>query len=232
MIVPRSVEGQVARCSARSRNRAEQLVAIRERVSRRSAVARVHLRRPTADARRPAAGGAGGGRGAGGPRERRVALRTVSGSCAACFEALSDAYLRERRTDLDDVKDLLLNLSGAGDAHSCPGCRQLRVVADDLCVGGGRAGLGARPRRRHRSGPPTHQPRSWPSLGIPRWRAGERVPRSAAGAGGGRWLARRSCESSRPRRARGVTGQQEREPPRGRGAAEHPRRGLRTRRTG
>jgi phosphotransferase system enzyme I (PtsI) len=47
------------------------------------------------------------------------ALRTVAGSLHALFDGFADAYIRERRTDLDDVLGrLLLNLAGADDAPS------------------------------------------------------------------------------------------------------------------
>jgi len=47
------------------------------------------------------------------------ALRTVSESLHSLFSQFSDAYLRERSTDLDDVLGrILLNLRGAHDAPS------------------------------------------------------------------------------------------------------------------
>ncbi len=62
------------------------------------------------------------------------ALVTVSEHLRGLFEGLSDAYLRERRTDLDDVLGrILLNLRGAGGAPSLsrlPG--SFVVVADEL----------------------------------------------------------------------------------------------------
>ncbi len=62
------------------------------------------------------------------------ALRTVSEQLRALFEALRDPYLRERRTDLDDVLGrIFLNLRGAGDAPSLshlPG--SFVVIADEL----------------------------------------------------------------------------------------------------
>jgi phosphotransferase system enzyme I (PtsI) len=62
------------------------------------------------------------------------ALRTVAERLHALFGGLEDNYLRERRTDLDDVLGrILLNLGGAGDAPSLarlPG--NFVVVAGDL----------------------------------------------------------------------------------------------------
>jgi phosphoenolpyruvate-protein phosphotransferase (PTS system enzyme I) len=62
------------------------------------------------------------------------ALVTVSARLRELFEGLSDEYLRERRTDLDDVLGrILLNLRGAAGAPSLsrlPG--SFVVVADDL----------------------------------------------------------------------------------------------------
>jgi len=62
------------------------------------------------------------------------ALRSVSDRLHDLFDELSDDYLRERRTDLDDVLGrVLLNLAGAGDAPSLqrlPG--RFVLVADDL----------------------------------------------------------------------------------------------------
>jgi phosphoenolpyruvate-protein phosphotransferase (PTS system enzyme I) len=71
-------------------------------------------------------------------REERVnaewALRTVSDQLHALFDEFSDAYLRERSTDLDDVLGRIqLNLSGSADAPSLsrlPG--SFVVVAADL----------------------------------------------------------------------------------------------------
>jgi phosphotransferase system enzyme I (PtsI) len=136
MIVPaEAVEGQVARLQRAVARSREQLVAIRERVSRE--VGRPHgyifdahllmlddplLVASAADVVRADHVNA------------EWALRTVSEQLRGLFEGLSDAYLRERRTDLDDVQGrILLNLSGAGDAPSLsrlPG--SFVVVADDL----------------------------------------------------------------------------------------------------
>jgi phosphoenolpyruvate-protein phosphotransferase (PTS system enzyme I) len=62
------------------------------------------------------------------------ALRTVSDQLHALFDEFSDAYLRERSTDLDDVLGRIqLNLSGAADAPSLsrlPG--SFVLVAADL----------------------------------------------------------------------------------------------------
>ena len=135
IVPPEAVGGQVARLQRAVAQSREQLVAIRERVSRE--VGRPHgyifdaqllmlddplLVERAADVVRADHVNA------------EWALRTVSEQLRELFEALSDAYLRERRTDLDDVQGrILLNLSGAGDAPSLsrlPG--SFVVVADDL----------------------------------------------------------------------------------------------------
>jgi phosphotransferase system enzyme I (PtsI) len=135
MVPPEGVEGQVARLQRAVARSREQLVAIRERVSRE--VGRPHgyifdahllmlddplLVERTAEVVRADHVNA------------EWALRTVSEQLRALFDGLSDAYLRERRTDLDDVQGrILLNLSGAGDAPSLarlPG--SFVLVADDL----------------------------------------------------------------------------------------------------
>jgi phosphoenolpyruvate-protein phosphotransferase (PTS system enzyme I) len=136
MLVPaEAVEGEVARLQRAVARSREQLVAIRERVSRE--LGRPHgyifdahllmlddplLVERSADVVRTDHVNA------------EWALRTVSEQLRGLFEGLSDAYLRERGTDLDDVQGrILLNLSGAGDAPSLsklPG--SFVVVADDL----------------------------------------------------------------------------------------------------
>jgi phosphotransferase system enzyme I (PtsI) len=62
------------------------------------------------------------------------ALSTVSGQLEELFEGLSDPYIRERRTDLDDVLGrVLLNLRGAGDAPSLSRLpASFVIVADEL----------------------------------------------------------------------------------------------------
>ena len=80
---------------------------------------RLHLRRPPADAGGPAASD----RALAVIREDHVnaewALRTVAEQLHALFAQFTDAYLRERSTDLDDVLGRVqLNLGGAGDAPS------------------------------------------------------------------------------------------------------------------
>lgn len=136
MIVPaQGIDGEVARLHRAIAQSREQLVAIRERVSRD--VGRPHayifdahllmLDDPLLVERAAEV-----------VRADRVnaewALRTVSEQLRALFEDMSDAYLSERRTDLDDVQGrILLNLSGAGDAPSLsrlPG--SFVVVADEL----------------------------------------------------------------------------------------------------
>ena len=133
------------------------------------------------------------------------ALRTVSEQLHGLFDGLSDAYLRERGTDLDDVLGrILLNLQrGRRRAVAVPAAGQLRGGGGrPAAVGSGRAGLGRVSRRRHRSGlahPPHLDP--GPLARHPRGGGpGERVPRGAAGgAGGGGRHARRARRSSRPR---------------------------------
>ncbi len=135
IVPPEGIEGEVARLQRAVARSREQLVAIRERVSRE--VGRPHgyifdahllmlddplLVESAAEVVRADHVNA------------EWAVRTVSEQLRALFEALSDAYLRERRTDLDDVQGrILLNLSGAGDAPSLsrlPG--SFVVVADEL----------------------------------------------------------------------------------------------------
>ena len=135
IVPPEALEGEVARLQRAIVRSREQLVAIRDRVSRE--VGRPHayifeahllmlddplLVERAVDVVRADHVNA------------EWALRTVSEQLRGLFEALSDPYLRERRTDLDDVQGrILLNLSGAGDAPSLsrlPG--SLVVVADDL----------------------------------------------------------------------------------------------------
>jgi len=135
IVPPKDIEGEVSRLRRAVARSRDQLVAIRERVSRE--VGRPHgyifdahllmlddplLVERTADVVRADHVNA------------EWALRTVSEQLRGLFEALSDQYLRERRTDLDDVQGrILLNLSGAGDAPSLsrlPG--SFVVVADEL----------------------------------------------------------------------------------------------------
>ena len=135
IVAAEAVEGEVARLQRAVARSREQLVAIRERVSRE--VGRPHgyifdahllmlddplLVERTADAVRADKVNA------------EWALRTVSEQLRGLFHGLSDAYLRERGSDLDDVQGrILLNLRGAGDAPSLsrlPG--SFVVVADDL----------------------------------------------------------------------------------------------------
>ena len=136
VIVPaEGVEGEVARLQRAVARSREQLVAIRERVSKE--VGRPHgyifdahllmlddplLVERAADVIRADHVNA------------EWALRTVSEQLRGRFDALSDAYLRERGTDLDDVQGrILMNLRGAGDAPSLsrlPG--SFVVVADEL----------------------------------------------------------------------------------------------------
>ena len=136
VIVPaEGVDGEVARLQRAVARSREQLVAIRERVSKE--VGRPHgyifdahllmlddplLVERAADVIRTDHVNA------------EWALRTVSEQLRGRFDALSDAYLRERGTDLDDVQGrILMNLRGAGDAPSLsrlPG--SFVVVADEL----------------------------------------------------------------------------------------------------
>ncbi len=134
-VAAEGVAGETARLQRAVQRSREQLVAIRERVSRE--VGRPHgyifdahllmLEDPLLVERAAEV-----------VRADHVnaewALRTVSEQLRALFEAMSDAYLRERRTDLDDVLGrILLNLSGAGDAPSLsrlPG--SFVVIADEL----------------------------------------------------------------------------------------------------
>src|SRR5688572_14986617 len=135
LVPPGGVEGEVARLQRAVARSREQLVAIRERVSRE--VGRPHayifdahllmlddplLVERTADVVRADHVNA------------EWALRTASEQLRGLFEALSDPYLRERRTDLDDVQGrILLNLSGAGDAPSLSRLPEsCVVVADEL----------------------------------------------------------------------------------------------------
>ena len=135
LVPPEAVEGEVLRLLRAVAQSREQLVAIRERVSLE--LGRPHgyifdahllmLDDPLLVERSAEV-----------VRTDHVnaewALRTVSEQLRGLFEGLSDAYLRERGTDLDDVQGrILLNLSGAGDAPSLsklPG--SFVVVADEL----------------------------------------------------------------------------------------------------
>jgi phosphotransferase system enzyme I (PtsI) len=130
-----AVEGEIARLARAVTQSREQLVGIRDRVSKE--VGRPHgyifdahllmLEDPLLVERAACV-----------IRADRVnaewALRTVSEQLQALFSAMSDAYLRERRTDLDDVLGrIFLNLRGAGDAPSLsrlPG--SFVVIADEL----------------------------------------------------------------------------------------------------
>jgi phosphotransferase system enzyme I (PtsI) len=135
LVRPEDVEGELARLRHAVDLSREQLLAIKERVARE--IGRTHayifdahllmLDDPLLVERAAEA-----------VRRDRVnaewALVTVSERLRGLFEGLSDAYLRERRTDLDDVRGrILLNLRGAGGAPSLsrlPG--SFVVVADEL----------------------------------------------------------------------------------------------------
>ena len=135
LVPPEAVEGEVLRLQRAVAQSREQLVAIRERVSRE--LGRPHgyifdahllmLDDPLLVERSAEV-----------VRTDHVnaewALRTVSEQLRGLFEGLSDAYLRERGTDLDDVQGrILLNLSGAGDAPSLSKLpSSFVVVADEL----------------------------------------------------------------------------------------------------
>jgi phosphotransferase system enzyme I (PtsI) len=135
VVRPEDVEGERARLRRAVEESRSQLLAIKERVARE--IGRTHayifdahllmLDDPLLVERAAEA-----------VRRDRVnaewALITVSERLRGLFEGLSDAYLRERRTDLDDVLGrILLNLRGAGGAPSLarlPG--SFVVVADEL----------------------------------------------------------------------------------------------------
>jgi len=135
LVPPEAAEGEVLRLQRAVAQSREQLVAIRERVSRE--LGRPHgyifdahllmLDDPLLVERSAEV-----------VRTDHVnaewALRTVSEQLRGLFEGLSDAYLRERGTDLDDVQGrILLNLSGAGDAPSLSKLpSSFVVVADEL----------------------------------------------------------------------------------------------------
>jgi phosphotransferase system enzyme I (PtsI) len=132
---PEAVEAERARLRRAVERSREQLVGIRERVERE--IGRSHayifdahllmLEDPLLVEKAEEA-----------VRAERVnaewALVTVSERLRQRFDDLSDAYLRERRTDLDDVRGrILLNLRGADEAPSLsrlPG--SFVVVADEL----------------------------------------------------------------------------------------------------
>ena len=108
---------------------------------------RLHLRRAPPHAGRPAAAGSGAGRHPGAAVNAEWALREVSEQLHALFAQFTDAYLRERSTDLDDVLGRIqLNLRGSAEAPSLarlPG--QLRARGRrPQSLGSGGAGLGAR----------------------------------------------------------------------------------------
>ena len=135
LVRPEAVEAELGRLREAVDRSREQLAAIKERVARE--IGRTHayifdahllmLDDPLLVERAAEA-----------VRRDRVnaewALVTVSERLRELFDGLSDAYLRERRTDLDDVLGrILLNLRGAGGAPSLsqlPG--SFVVVADEL----------------------------------------------------------------------------------------------------
>ncbi len=129
------VEAEVSRLEAALLASSEQLAAIKERLSREVGAPHAYifdahllmLEDPMLRERAAAV-----------VREERVnaewALRTVSESLHALFSQFSDAYLRERSTDLDDVIGRIqLNLHGSSEAPSLsrlPG--EVVLVAGDL----------------------------------------------------------------------------------------------------
>jgi len=136
ILVPaQGVDGEVARLQRAVALSREQLLAIRDRVARE--VGRPHayifdahllmLEDPLLVERAADVVRADG-------VNAEWALRTVSEQLRALFDVLSDPYMSERRTDLDDVQGrILLNLRGAADAPSLsrlPG--SFVVVAEEL----------------------------------------------------------------------------------------------------
>jgi phosphotransferase system enzyme I (PtsI) len=136
ILVPAAgVEGEVARLQRAVALSRQQLMAIRDRVERE--VGRPHayifdahllmLEDPLLVERAAAVVRADG-------VNAEWAVRTVSEQLRSLFDVLSDPYMSERRTDLDDVQGrILLNLRGAADAPSLsrlPG--SFVVVAEEL----------------------------------------------------------------------------------------------------
>ncbi len=134
-IEPSQVEAEVRRLEGALQASREQLAAIKERLSREvgtphAYIFDAHLLMLDDPMLRERAGAI--------VREERVnaewALRVVSESLHALFSQFSDAYLRERSTDLDDVIGRVqLNLRGSAEAPSLsrlPG--PVVLVAGDL----------------------------------------------------------------------------------------------------
>jgi phosphoenolpyruvate-protein phosphotransferase (PTS system enzyme I) len=135
LLPPEAVEGEVQRLSQAVAESRRQLQAIKERLSREVGLPHAYifdahllmLEDPLLLDRAVAI-----------IRDDHVnaewALRTVSDQLHELFEGFTDAYLRERSTDLDDVLGRIqLNLGGAADAPSLkrlPG--RFVVVAEDL----------------------------------------------------------------------------------------------------
>lgn len=135
LLPPEAVAGEVQRLSAAVAESRRQLQAIKDRLSREVGVPHAYifdahllmLEDPLLLDRAVAI-----------IRDDHVnaewALRTVSDQLHELFEGFTDAYLRERSTDLDDVLGRIqLNLGGAGDAPSLsrlPG--RFVLVAEDL----------------------------------------------------------------------------------------------------
>jgi phosphoenolpyruvate-protein phosphotransferase (PTS system enzyme I) len=135
LLPPEAVEGEVQRLSAAVAESRRQLQAIKDRLSREVGVPHAYifdahllmLEDPLLLDRAVAV-----------IRDDHVnaewALRTVSDQLHELFEGFTDAYLRERSTDLDDVLGRIqLNLGGALDAPSLsrlPG--RFVLVAEDL----------------------------------------------------------------------------------------------------